>query len=179
MMQEKNGPNSPPKGNRRPPAVEGPLRVGLAADHGGVALKTRLADRLAALGHSVRDFGAAQIVPQDDYPDRVAPMARAVAQGTLDRGIAVCGSGVGACIAANKIPGVRASLIHDAFSAHQGVEHDDMNVICLGGHVVGEALAEELVGVFLSARFDGARRHRRRIGKIDELENGKETSHGD
>ena len=156
------------------PAVTGPLRVGIAADHGGFALKQTLAARLKKAGHRVKDFGAFRETRGDDYPDYVVPMAQAVAKGELDRGIAVCGSGVGACIAANKVPGVRASLVHDVFSAHQGVEDDDMNVICLGGRVVGCELARDLVDTFLSARFGGSTRFRRRLAKVAELERQKE-----
>jgi len=152
------------------PKGTGSLRVGLAADHGGFALKEKLAAGLKKAGHRVKDFGAYQETRGDDYPDYVVPMAVAVAGGKLDRGIAVCGSGVGACIAANKVPGVRAALVVDVFSAHQGVEDDDMNVICLGGRVVGYELARDLIDAFLSARFAGGRRFRRRLEKIAELE---------
>jgi ribose 5-phosphate isomerase B len=117
------------------------------------------------------DFGAHRLDPVDDYPDFVIPLARAVADGKVERGLALCGSGVGASIASNKIPGVRAGLIHDVFSAHQGVEDDDMNVFCLGGKVIGSALAWELVETFLAARFSGAERHLRRIAKVQALEN--------
>ena len=120
--------------------------------------------------YEVADFGDGKPKPDDDYPDFVVPLARAVAGGEVDRGLAICGSGVGACIASNKVPGVRACLIHECFSAHQGVEDDDMNVICLGGHVVGNALAWELVRTFLQARFSGAERHRRRLAKVARLE---------
>jgi ribose 5-phosphate isomerase B len=122
--------------------------------------------------YEVFDFGDRQPKPDDDYPDFVVPLARAVAFGEVNRGIAICGSGVGACIAANKVPGARACLIHECFSARQGVEDDDMNVICLGGHVVGNALAWDLVRTFLQARFSGAERHRRRLGKVARLESG-------
>ena len=124
---------------------EAPRRVGVAADHGGFESKEYLTAMLRRAGYEVVDFGNSQSKPDDDYPDFVVPLARAVARGELDRGVAVCGSGVGACIAANKIAGVRACLIHDGFSAHQGVEDDDMNVICLGGRVVANMLAWELV----------------------------------
>jgi len=120
--------------------------------------------------YEVFDFGGIQPRPDDDYPDFVAPLARAVACGEVDRGIAICGSGVGACIAANKVKGVRACLIHESFSAHQGVEDDDMNVICLGGRVVANTFAWELVKAFLEARFSGAARHRRRLAKVAKLE---------
>ena len=121
--------------------------------------------------YEVVDFGDSQSKPDDDYPDFVVPLARAVARGEVDRGVAVCGSGVGASIAANKVPGVRACLIHESFSAHQGVEDDDMNVICLGGRVVANTFAWELVKAFLQARFSGAARHRRRLAKVADLEN--------
>jgi len=146
------------------------MHVGIAADHGGFELKNRIAAELRSDGHIVTDFGAAEFVSTDDYPDFVAPLARAVAQGEIERGIAVCGSGVGAAIAANKIPNARAALITDCFSAHQGVEDDDMNIICLGGRVVGYNLAVDLIRAFLAARFVGAERFRRRLAKITALE---------
>ncbi|RJP79360.1 MAG: ribose 5-phosphate isomerase B [Candidatus Zixiibacteriota bacterium] len=148
------------------------MRLGLAADHGGFHLKNRVAEQLRNLGHEVTDFGADRLDPQDDYPDYVIPLARAVAQGTVERGLAICGSGVGAAIAANKVPGVRAALIHDVFSARQGVEDDDINVMCLGERVVGPALAWDLIQTFLAAQFSGAGRHRRRLEKIAALEIG-------
>jgi ribose 5-phosphate isomerase B len=151
-------------------------RIGVAADHGGFELKEYLAGMLRAAHYEVLDFGDGQPKPDDDYPDFVVPLARAVARGEVDRGVAICGSGVGACIAANKVPGVRACLIHECFSAHQGVEDDDMNVICLGGHVVGNAVAWELVRIFLQARFSGAERHRRRLAKVASLEITEEIS---
>jgi ribose 5-phosphate isomerase B len=147
-----------------------PAAIGIACDHGGFDLKEHLIARLRDTGREATDFGDRDLRPGDDYPDFVIPMARAVAAGALDRGIAICGSGVGASVAANKVAGVRACLIHDAFSAHQGVEDDDINVICLGGLVVGPALAWELVQIFLSARFSGAARHRRRLEKVAALE---------
>ena len=145
-------------------------RIGVAADHGGFDLKQHLVAKLRAAGCHVTDFGDSRSQTDDDYPDFVVPLARAVARGEVSRGVAVCGSGVGACIAANKVAGVRACLIHEAFSAHQGVEDDDLNIICLGGLVVGHALAWELVQTFLAARFSGAERHRRRLAKVAELE---------
>lgn len=151
------------------------MRVGVAADHGGFDLKGQLVEWLKASGCEVVDFGAYELVPDDDYPDFIVPMARAVARGEVARGLAVCGSGVGACVAANKVPGVRAALITDAFSAHQGVEDDDMNVICLGGRVTGFALAWDLVQTFLNARFKGAERFRRRLNKVLELEKRETT----
>ncbi len=144
--------------------------VGIAADHGGHELKGYLVKMLREAGAEVVDFGDHQLVPEDDYPDFVVPLARAVASGQVCRGVAICGSGVGACVAANKVDGVRACLIHDPFSAHQGVEDDDLNLICLGGLVVGHALAWELVRSFLTAHFSGEERHRRRLGKLSELE---------
>lgn len=146
------------------------MRVGIAADHGGFELKEYLAEALRDAGHEVVDFGASGLDPRDDYPDFVIPLARAVARGGVERGVAVCGSGVGASVAANKVPGVRAALIHDGFSAHQGVEDDDMNLICLGGRVAGSAFAWDLVSQFLAARFSGVDRHRRRLEKISALE---------
>jgi ribose 5-phosphate isomerase B len=151
-----------------------PKRIGIAADHGGYELKEQLLRKLGAAGYEVVDFGNRQPDPGDDYPDFVVPLALGVARGEVDRGVAVCGSGVGASIVANKVPGVRACLIQETFSAHQGVEDDDMNVICLGGRVVGPALAWELLRTFLAARFSGAERHLRRLAKVAELEN-KET----
>jgi len=146
------------------------MRVGIAADHGGLELKEYLAKSIKTAGHEVVDFGAREFVEEDDYPDFVVPMAKAVARGEVDRGVAICGSGVGACVAANKVPGVRAALISEAFSAHQGVEDDDMNVMCLGGRVTGYALAWDLVQTFLGARYDGGERFKRRLAKISELE---------
>jgi ribose 5-phosphate isomerase B len=146
------------------------MRVGIAADHGGFALKEQIAASLREAGYEIVDFGAYHAEHDDDYPDFVIPLARAVAGGDVARGIALCGSGVGASIAANKVAGVRAGLIHDVFSAHQGVEDDDMNVFALGGNVIGAALARELIQVFLDARFSGAERHRRRIAKVQALE---------
>jgi len=146
------------------------MRLGIAADHGGFDLKEKIVAQLKAQGHEVLDFGALQFSPEDDYPDFVVPMAKAVARGEVDRGLAICGSGVGACVAANKVPGVRAALITDIFSAHQGVEDDDMNVSCLGGRVMGFALAWDLAQTFLQARFKGAERFQRRLNKLAELE---------
>ena len=147
-----------------------PKRIGVAADHGGYDLKEHLATMLGEAGYEVIAFGDRQPKSDDDYPDFVVPLARAVARGEMDRGVAICGSGVGASVVANKVPGVRACLIHETFSAHQGVEDDDLNMICLGGLVVGHALAWELVQTFLGARFSGAERHRRRLAKVTDLE---------
>ena len=146
------------------------MRVGIASDHGGFALKEKIAKLLRGAGYEVEDFGAHQLSPGDDYPDYIIPMARAVSAGKVERGVALCGSGVGASIAANKVAGVRAGLIHDVFSAHQGVEDDDMNIFSLGGQVIGPALAWELIETFLKARFSGAVRHQRRVDKVKALE---------
>jgi ribose 5-phosphate isomerase B len=146
------------------------MRVGIATDHGGFQLKEELAAYLRGAAHDVVDFGAHSLTPGDDYPDFVIPLARAVASGEVERGVAVCGSGVGASICANKIPGIRAGLVQDHYSAHQGVEHDDMNILCIGGRVVGPAVAEDLVAAFLSARFTNEERHVRRLGKMAALE---------
>ena len=153
-----------------------PRRIGVAADHGGFESKEYLVGMLREAGYEVVDFGNSQSNPDDDYPDFVVPLARAVARGEVDRGVAVCGSGVGACIVANKVPGVRACLIHETFSAHQGVEDDDMSMICLGGRVVANTFAGEFVRAFLQARFIGAERHRRRLAKVARLECGEAKS---
>ena len=149
------------------------MRVGIAADHGGFALKQTLAESLRNSGYEIVDFGANQFDSGDDYPDFVIPLARAVAGGRVDRGVALCGSGVGASVAANKVAGVRAGLIHDIFSAHQGVEDDNMNILCLGGKVIGPSLAIEPVNAFLAARFSGLPRHRRRLSKVAALEDAR------
>ena len=144
--------------------------IGISADHGGFDLKEYLKKELGESGYEFVDYGNNSLDPDDDYPDYVIPMARDVASGELFRGIAVCGSGVGACIAVNKLNDVRACLITDTFSAHQGVEDDNMNVICLGGRVLGSHLALEIVKSFLAATFIGAERHIRRLNKLEELE---------
>ena len=144
--------------------------VGIAADHGGYELKEYLSGMLRKAGAEVVDFGAGTLLPEDDFPDYVVPLARAVASGRVERGIAICGSGIGACVAANKVHGVRACVGHDSFSAHQGVEDDDLNLLCLGGLVVGHALAWELVRTFLCAQFSGKERHLRRLEKVRDLE---------
>jgi ribose 5-phosphate isomerase B len=149
------------------------MKLGIAADHGGFELKGIIIPLLQSAGHTIVDYGADALNNGDDYPDFVVPMARAVASGDIDRGIAICGSGVGAAIAANKVPGVRAALIHDHFSAHQGVEDDNMNVICLGGRVTGYAMAYELIDTFLKARYSGGERFERRLTKVRKLENEK------
>jgi ribose 5-phosphate isomerase B len=149
------------------------MRVGIAADHGGFALKEQLAAQLRAAGHEVRDFGAHRLDPDDDYPDFVVPLAQAVAAARVERGVAICGSGVGAAVCANKIAGVRACLIHDHFSARQGTEDDHMNLLCLGGRTEGSAVAWDLVHAFLAARFSPAARHLRRLAKVAALESAK------
>jgi ribose 5-phosphate isomerase B len=146
------------------------MRVGIATDHGGFGLKEELVVHLREAGHEVIDVGAHNLNPGDDYPDFVIPLARAVIAGKVERGIAVCGSGVGAAVCANKIPGIRAALIHDHFSAQQGVEDDHMNIICMGGRTVGPAVARDLVDTFLASKFSQAERHLRRLGKVASLE---------
>jgi ribose 5-phosphate isomerase B len=146
------------------------MRLGIAADHGGFELKVSLMAALRTAGHELVDFGAEGLVPGDDFPDFVVPLARAVARGEVTRGLAICGSGVGAGVAATKVPGVRAALITDPFSAHQGVEDDDMNVMCLGGRITGHALAWDLVQTFLGAQFSGEERFKRRLAKVSALE---------
>lgn len=150
---------------------ESPIKIGICADHGGFELKERMKYFLIENHFQPVDFGAKVLDETDDYPDYVIPLAKAVAAGEIFRGIAICGSGVGACIAANKVSGVRSALIQDYFSAHQGVEDDDMNLICLGGRVTGYASAEEMVLAFLNAKFIGAERHLRRLRKIQDLVN--------
>lgn len=146
------------------------MKIGICSDHGGFALKEMLLPMLTQLGYEVQDYGAYSLNNTDDYPDFVIPLAKAVAAHEVERGIALCGSGVGAAIAANKVAGARAALINDHFSAHQGVEDDDMNIICLGGRITGFSSAQELVLAFLNARFSGAERHVRRLEKIKSLE---------
>ena len=148
------------------------MRVAIGADHGGHTLKEALVAQLEDSGHQVQDLGAHTLDPADDYPDFAQAVAQAVAAGQAERGIVVCGSGVGASVAANKVAGARAAVCHDTYSAHQGVEHDDMNVLCLGARVVGEELARELVTTFLGARFSGEERHLRRLSKVKALESG-------
>ncbi len=146
------------------------MKIGIAADHGGFELKQQMARLIEAAGHEVQDFGAHENDPKDDYPDYVIPLARAIAGREVDRGIAICGSGVGASIAANKVAGIRAALVTETYSARQGVEHDDLNLMCLGGRVIGIELAKELIGAFLEAHYSGEERHQRRLGKISALE---------
>ena len=150
------------------------MKIAFAADHAGWPLRARALAVLAQLGHEAVDCGPAAMEPGDDYPDRAAAVSRAIVGGGADRGVVICGSGVGAAVACNKIGGIRAGMCHDTFSAHQGVEDDDMNVLCLGARVIGEELAAELMVHFLAARFSGESRHRRRLAKVEALER-----HGD
>jgi ribose 5-phosphate isomerase B len=154
------------------------MRVGIATDHGGFGLKEEMVGRLRAAGHEVVDFGAHGLSPGDDYPDFVVPLARAVVAAKVDRGVAICGSGVGASVCANKVPGIRAALIHDHFSARQGVEDHHMNILCMGGRTVGPAVAWDLVQTFLAAEFSQAERHLRRLGKVAALEVKQSCSTG-
>ncbi|MGH3116490.1 MAG: RpiB/LacA/LacB family sugar-phosphate isomerase [Gaiellales bacterium] len=151
------------------------MRVAVAFDHRGVKLKSRIADAVRGSGHELLDLGVDAPEPAVDYPDIARKLGDALLAGEADRGILVCGSGVGASVAANKLPGIRAAICHDVYSAHQGVEHDDMNILCLGSEVVGPELAADLVGAFLRAEFNGGERYRRRLGKIEEMEG---TRHG-
>ena len=152
------------------------MRVGLATDHGGFSLKEDMLTQLRAAGHDVVDFGAHALNQGDDYPDVVVPLAKAVAARQVERGVAICGSGVGASVCANKVPGVRAALIHDHFSARQGVEDDHLNILCMGGRTVGPAVAWDLVKTFLSAAFSQDERHLRRLGKVALLEAERDTT---
>ncbi len=146
------------------------MHIGIASDHGGFILKDPILKALKDSGHEVEDFGAYNLNPDDDYPDFVIPLARAVAQADVERGIAMCGSGVGASFTANKLPGVRSALVHEGYSAHQGVEDDDMNLLCLGGRVVGFALAWEIIQIFLAAHYLKSERFERRLAKVAALE---------
>jgi ribose 5-phosphate isomerase B len=146
------------------------MRVAFAADHGGVELRDKLLRRLADTGHELIDLGGDGADPADDYPDFARLLAHAIRDGEADRGILVCGSGIGASVAANKVRGVRAAVAHDTYSAHQGVEHDDLNVLCLGGRVIGVEPAVECARAFLAAKFSGAERHARRVAKVLAIE---------
>jgi ribose 5-phosphate isomerase B len=148
------------------------MRVGIATDHGGFGLKEEMVAQLRAAGHEVVDFGAYGLEPDDDYPDVVIPLAQAIVTGKVERGIAICGSGVGASVCANKVPGIHAALIHDHFSARQGVEDDHLNILCMGGRTVGPAVAWDLIQTFLAAEFSQAERHLRRLSKVASLEAG-------
>ena len=151
------------------------MRVGIATDHGGFDLKQELVSNLRRTGYEVVDFGACAQNPDDDYPDFAVPLAEAVAAGRVERGIAICGSGVGVSVCVNKVPGVRAALIPDHFSAQQGVEDDHINIICLGGRTVGPSVAWDLIQTFLAAEFSQAERHLRRLGKVASLEQQGES----
>jgi len=146
------------------------MRIGIATDHAGFRLKEELIAHLREDGHEVVDIGPYSLDPGDDYPDFVIPLAQAVVAGNVERGVAVCGSGVGASVCANKISGVRAGLVHDHFSATQAIEDDDMNILCMGGRVVGAAVARDLIDTFLTTEFSGAERHLRRLRKVASLE---------
>lgn len=152
------------------------MNVAIGADHAGFALKATVVDAIRALGHAVVDCGAFALVPGDDYPDFAAAVSQALIEGRAERGVLVCGSGVGASVAANKFPGIRSGLCHDTFSAHQGVEDDDMNVLALGARVIGPSLAAELIAAFLHAEFSGAERHERRLAKVRALERASSTA---
>jgi ribose 5-phosphate isomerase B len=152
------------------------MRVAVAFDHRGVKLRQRLLDELALLGQEAVDLGTDRPEPRVDYPDKAREVGEAIRSGEAERALLVCGSGVGASVAVNKIPGIRGAICHDIYSAHQGVEHDDMNVLCLGSEVVGAELAAELTRAFLQARFDGGERYVRRLEKIEEME--RETTYG-
>jgi ribose 5-phosphate isomerase B len=152
------------------------MRVAVAFDHRGVKLRERLLEVVAALGHEAVDLGTDRPEPRIDYPDKAREVGDAIRGGEAERGLLVCGSGVGASVAANKLPGIRAAVCHDIYSAHQGVEHDDMNVLCLGSEVIGAELAAELAHAFLEARFDGGARYVQRLEKIEEME--RETTYG-
>jgi ribose 5-phosphate isomerase B len=146
------------------------MRVAVGADHGGYPLNERIIEELKSVGHEVIDFGTHDGSQPDDYPDYARLVGKSVQSRDAERGIIICGSGVGASVAANKLKGVRACLCHDTYSAHQGVEHDDINVLCLGARIVGVALALELMRAFLGARFTGEERHARRLAKVIEIE---------
>jgi ribose 5-phosphate isomerase B len=145
------------------------MRIAIGVDHGGFPLKGPIVDYLIKAGHEVIDLGT-HSTDRVDYPDYAKAVGEAVLRGTAERGIIICGSGVGACVAANKLPGIRAGLCHDTYSAHQGVEHDNINVLCLGARVIGVELALELVRAFIGATFSGEERYRRRLAKVAEME---------
>ena len=147
------------------------MRIAVAFDHRGVRLRERVLETLAGLGHEIVDLGTDKSEPRIDYPDKAREIGEAIRSGAAELGVLVCGSGVGASVAASKIAGIRAAVCHDVYSAHQGVEHDDMNVLCLGSDVVGAELAADLIRTFLAARFNGGERYVRRLEKIKELEN--------
>jgi ribose 5-phosphate isomerase B len=144
--------------------------IAVAADHGGFSLKGKVIEVVRAAGHEVLDLGAHSLEPADDYPDFARAIGEAIQTGQAERGVLLCGSGVGACVAANKMIGIRAAVCHDTYSAHQGVEHDNMNVLCLGARVIGPELMADLVRAYLGAKFTGEERHVRRLAKIDAIE---------
>ncbi len=148
------------------------MKISIAADHGGFSLKAELIQVLTRAGHDVIDLGAHEYLAGDDYPDYAYAVGQSVQSGQTERGIVICGSGVGACVAANKMKGIRAGVCHDTYSAHQGVEHDDMNVLCLGARIVGAELAREIVLAYVNARFITEERYRRRLGKVLKIEQG-------
>ena len=152
------------------------MRVGVAGDHAGFESKNLAAEILRGLGHDVVDYGPASYDASDDYPDFVFPLADAVAAGEVERGVLACGSGVGATVSANKVAGVRAATCHDTYSAHQGVEHDDMNVLCIGGRIVGAELIREIITAFTAASFSKEERHVRRLNKVLDRERGATSS---
>ena len=155
------------------------MKIGIAADHAGFEMKNKLLPFIESLGFVVKDYGAYEMNKGDDYPDLIIPLAKGLVNGEVDRAIAVCGSGVGASVVANKIAGVRAALINDIFSAHQGVEDDDMNMLCLGGRITGEMVAQEFIKAFLNAKFSNEERHARRLGKVIGLEKNWNTDETD
>jgi len=146
------------------------MKIAIAADHGGFPLKTDLVDALRQAGHEVIDLGATEYLAGDDYPDYALLVGRAVQSGQVERGIVLCGSGIGACVAANKLKGIRAGVCHDTYSAHQGVEHDDMNVLCLGARIIGVEPAKEIVTAFVNARMDTKPQYQRRLNKVLAIE---------
>src|SRR5215218_6338485 len=154
------------------------MKVAVAFDHRGVKLRERVLEELDALGHEVVDLGTDSAAERIDYPDKARELGEAILGGAAQRGVLVCGSGVGASVAACKMAGIRAAICHDVYSAHQGVEHDDMNVLCLGSEVVGAELAADLVRAFLRARFDGGERYVERLRKVEamEMKNGQVTT---
>jgi len=146
------------------------MRVAVGMDHGGYPLKEFILEELRKEGHDVVDVGAFNLDPTDDYPDFSRAVGEAILSGVAERGVLVCGSGVGAAVAANKMKGIRASVCHDHYSAHQGVEHDNMNVLCLGARIIGSEMAADLIRSFLAAQFSGEARHERRLKKVAEME---------
>ena len=154
------------------------MRIAVAADHGGYPLNELVIEELRAAGHEIEDFGTHDGIQPDDYPDYALAVGRSLQQGRADIGILICGSGIGACVAANKLRGVRAALCGDTYSAHQSREHDDCNVLCLGARVVGRELALEIMGAFVAARFTNEERHRRRLAKIEAIERNERDGSG-